>query len=212
MPKKKNGHSLQRRLKNELSDLGKCLHLSLNQIIEALEKRDADLAETVIPQIEALQVREDSSREVCLRILAMALGNTGEMRWTRSAHKVLSYMEESSAEIAQLAQHVKQLNKNLDFPLASTLPSMGRKASWMLHNSILTMLHADTEKALEIMEQDSFLDRNKEVFLEKAFDFIAEHPDYVRPAVPYIVISKHLERIGDHASHIAEEVIYLLQE
>jgi phosphate transport system protein len=85
-------------------------------------------------------------------------------------------------------------------------------ASRMLERSIRIALHPDAAGARKIMEEDSSLDRQKDDFAEKAISLVNDHPQNSQPVVPYVLVSRHLERIGDHASHIAEEVAYYLQE
>jgi phosphate transport system protein len=85
-------------------------------------------------------------------------------------------------------------------------------ASEMLERSIRITLDPDAEAARSIMESDSSLDRHRDDFIERAIAFVGEGPNDSPPVVPYVVISRHLERIGDHASHMAEEVAYYLQE
>jgi phosphate transport system protein len=61
------------------------------------------------------------------------------------------------------------------------------------------------------MEEDSSLDEHKDDFAKRAITFMADHPDSSEPVIPCVLVSRHLERIGDHASHMAEEVVYYLE-
>jgi phosphate transport system protein len=203
--------NLYRRLKKELRSIGENLSESMQQLIEALEHRDAESARNLLGQIQDLRQRQDSSIEICLQVLAQTNGNTPELRWTGCAHKVLSLMGKSSAEIAAIAKEIAEIEKGPDLPIARDLPEMGRMASQMLQQSIRTALHPDVENARSIMETDSSLDRHKEAFMKKATAFVTDNPTKSNPVAPYVLVSRHLERIGDHASHIAEEVAYYLQ-
>jgi phosphate transport system protein len=114
-------------------------------------------------------------------------------------------------EIAAIARQLGKINDGPDLPIAEDLPEMGRMASRMLEQSIRITLHPDVDGARRIMEEDSCLDRHKDDFATKAICFVNDYPQKSRPVVPYVLVSRHLERIGDHASHIAEEVAYYLQ-
>jgi len=211
MTRTQNNHMLQRQLKKEMGLIGKVLSRSLVQVLKAVEERDADLARELISGLQNLQGRENASRDVCVRILALTMGNTNELRWTNSAYKILSLMEKSSLEIEEIARQVEEIEKAPDLPFAKELPSMGAMASSMLRESIQAAISPDADDACRIIVTDSNLDRSKEAFKKKVAAFLSENPEAAQPVTPYLFISKHLERIGDHASHIAEEVAYFLQ-
>lgn len=212
MTKGQKNHTLHCRLKKQMSDIGKCLNESLHQVLEAMEKKEPGRALRLIPKLQNLQGREDASREDCLKILALTKGNTDQLRWTRIAHKILSIMKESSAEIEEIAHKVAKIKQNEDLPHVKDLPIMGQHVSRMLKKSIHAVLEPDAEHARSVIKADSSLDRSKQVFTEKAFAFLIKHPEATQFMVPYLFISKHLERIGDQASHMAEEVVYYLHD
>ena len=190
------------------NDLGRLMH----QVLLALEHRNGRSAENLLNRLCDLRKQEDSLKEVCLQILGSKNGTTPELRWTGCAHKVLSLMSGISAEIEGIAGQIGKIEDGPDLQIAEDLPEMGRVASRMLERSIRIALHPDADRARKIMEEDSSLDRQKEDFAKKAISLVNDRPENSRPVVPYVLISRHLERIGDHASHIAEEVAYYLQE
>ena len=190
------------------SDLGQ----SMEQVLRALEHRNGASAATILGGLDALREKEDTLNELCLQILGGKNGSTPELRWTGCAHKILSLVSRISQEIAAIARQIGKINDGPDLPIAEDLPEMGRMASRMLERSIQIALHPDAVGARRIMEEDSSLDRRKEDFAKKAISLVNDHPQDSQPVVPYVLVSRHLERIGDHASHIAEEVAYYLQE
>jgi phosphate transport system protein len=205
-------HSLYRQLRTEMDSVGSELAQSMQQALEALEQRNGGSAERILGRLDSLRKKEDSLKEICLRILGGKNGSTPELRWTGCSHKILSVMSGISVEIAAIARQIGKINNEPDLPIAQDLPEMGRMASRMLERSIQIALHPDADGARKIMEEDSSLDRHKDNFAEKAISLVSEHPRNSQPVVPYVLVSRHLERIGDHASHIAEEVAYYLQE
>ena len=212
MPNAMKDRGLYGRLKKEMSSFGKDLNQSMQQVLKAFEQRNAEAAKKILGRLRALRVRGDRSREICLQILAGTNGNTPELRWTGCAHKILSLMDKSSLEIAAIARQIRKIGKDPELPIAEDLPRMGRMASEMLERSIRIALRPDAENARSIMETDSCLDRHRDDFIKRAIAFVGESPKNSQPVVPYVIVSRHLERIGDHASHIAEEVAYYLEE
>ena len=212
MSKEARNKPLSLKLAKEVSTLGKDLDKLMNRVLEALAALDVESAEELLAELYTLQKKEYASRETCLEILADRKGNTIELEWIKCAHKVLSLMGESSFEIAEIAYKISEIKKNPEMILADELPFMGQLAAKMLTNSIHTLLQPDVDKALKIMVSDTSLDKCKRDFTEKALILMMEDPESLYPVVPYLHISQHLERIGDHASHIAEEVAYYLHE
>jgi len=200
------------RLRTEMSSIGRDLNQSMQQVLEAFEQRDAKSVKQILGRLRALRERGDQSREICIQILARTDSNTPELRWAGCAHKILSLMVKSSLEISAFARQITKIGKDPELPIAEELPRMGRMASEMLERSIQITLLPDAATARSIMEADSSLDRHRDEFIERAIAFVGERPDNSRPVVPYVMVSRHLERIGDHASDIAEEVAYYLQE
>ena len=212
MPNSETSQGLYARLKTEMHAVGRGLSHSMRKVLEALERRNGVSAEQLLGLLEDLQKNEDTLRDICIEILAGKSRNTPELRWTGCAHRILQLMSKTSAEIASIARQIGKINQGPDLPIAQDLPEMARMASEMLERSIQTALHPDPESARRVMEEDSSLDRHKEDFTNRAISLVNDHPENSQPVVPYVLVSRHLERIGDHASHIAEEVAYYLQE
>ena len=212
MPNTEDHQGLYRQLKTEMDSVGRDLGQSMQQVLQALEQRNGTAAERILGRLDDLRKKEDTLKDICLQVLGGKNGSTPELRWTGCAHKILSLMSGISTEIAAIAGQIGKINEGPDLPIAEDLPEMGRMASRMLERSIRIALHPDAEGARRIMEEDSSLDRHKEDFAKRAIALVNHHPENSQPVVPYVLVSRHLERIGDHASHIAEEVAYYLQE
>jgi len=208
----KDCQGLYGQLRTEMDSVGSDLGQSMEQVLQALEHRNGASAARILGGIDALREKEDTLNELCLQILGGKNGSTPELRWAGCAHKILSLISRISHEIAAIARQIGKINDGPDLPIAEDLPEMGRMASRMLERSIRIALHPDAVGARKIMEEDSSLDRRKEDFAKKAISLVNDHPQDSQPVVPYVLVSRHLERIGDHASHIAEEVAYYLQE
>lgn len=212
MKARKKNPTLQSRLRKEMSSLGERLNESLRQVLLAMEEQDTNQARKLIPELNELKEQEDTSHDLCLQILTFTQGNADQIRWTNSAHKILSLMKKSSTEIEEIAHKLTKIEQAPAFPLIKDLPEMGRVANGMLQKSIHAALEPDVDFALGVIEADSSLDRSREHFMDEAVAFLSKNPDATPLMVPYLFISQHLERIGDHASHIAEEVVYYLHD
>lgn len=207
----RHDHGLPSRLRSELESLGRALETILEDTLRACEERNAEKARDLCAQVRGLDEQTSICRETCLEILARPGGGTPEKRWTGHAHTILCLLSEISREIAEIASRTVLLGPGPAPALARDLPRMGREASRMLSGSIRSVLRPDVVTARRIMVSDHSLDHQREAFLSKATDFMLAHPEAARPALPYVQISRHLERLGDHASHMAQEVVYHLE-
>lgn len=211
MPNFENHKNLYDQLTTEMDFIGRDLGQAIQQVLKALRERNGGPPEELLGRLDDLQKREGALMDLCLEILAGRNGKTPELRWTGCAYKILSLMSKSSAEIAAIARQADKIHQGPELPIAGDLTRMGTLAARMLERSIQTTLHPDAESARKIMEEDSSLDRHKEDFAQRAICLANEYPENAQPVVPYVLVSRHLERIGDHASHIAEEVAYYLR-
>jgi len=209
-PREAGRHDLHRRLQEEISRIGQGLSRSLRTVMQALEEHDTGRARRLLHDLEQLRNREGAYREMCFRILAAMEGNTEELRWTDKAHRILFLMEQSVTEIRGIAEDVARIDGRPADALDRDLPEMGRLACGMLDRSANAVLRREAGSAREILRNDSSLDRSCDAFAEKAGAFLTLHPEAAHAVRPYLSISERLERIGDHASHMAEEVIYFL--
>lgn len=203
---------LGRRLKTEMDSIGRDLDQAMHRVIEALEKRNGFSADRVSERLVDLLEREEDLNEICLEILGGKKGPTPELRWAGCAHRVLSLLFRVCEEITGIAAQIGKINEGPELPIRQELPEMGRMASEMLTGSIQAVLRPDAECARRVMEEDSCLDRRKEDFANSAVCLVNQTLNDSRAVVPYVLVSRHFERIGDHASHIAEEVAYYLGE
>jgi phosphate transport system protein len=193
-----------------MDSIGRDLGQSMHEVIEALEKHNGFSAERISARLVDLLEREEGLTEICLEILGARKGPTPELRWTGCAHRVLSLLFRVCEEIAGIAGQIDKINQGPDLPLRQDLPEMGRMARGMLIRSIQAVIHPDAEGARRVMQEDPGLDRRKEDFAKRAVRLVNERLNDSQPVVPYVLVSRHFERIGDHASHIAEEVAYYL--
>ncbi len=212
MPNTEDRHGLYGQLKTEMRSVGSDLQESMRKILEVLERRDGAGARDLSSRLDELRDKEDTLKELCLQILGGSSRNTPELRWTGCAHNVLSLMSKISDEIVIIAKQIGKIHEGPDLPIAEDLPEMARLAARMLDQSIQTALDPDAVSARRVMEEDSSLDKRKDDFATRAIALVNEYPENSQPVVPYVLVSRHLERIGDHASHIAEEVAYYLQD
>ena len=203
-------HSELDTLKSHLMLMGEKASEAVKKSIDALTEQDVDLAESVISgdgQIDALEVEIDQE---ATRYLTLRSPVASDLRLITVAIKASHDLERVGDEARNIAKRVRKLllKSGLSGDLYS-IPEMDRQAREMLRDALQAFLHEETEKAYRVMQQDEVVDHyNKENF--KAFIREAKgEPELMKRYLDMIFISKSLERIADHATNLAEEVIFL---
>jgi phosphate transport system protein len=189
---------------------GRCERL-LENASRALEERDASLAaavQTADREVDADEMRID---EMTVRILALRQPAGRDLRLLVTAIKVVTDLERIGDEAANVAERATQLAEGGELPssLRGQLHEMARAAKEIVHQALEAFVGSDEELAREVLERDDEVDALYGEVMRASMAHIQAHPEHVEMAVCAASTSKYLERIGDHATNIAEMVVYL---
>ncbi len=198
-------------LKKELLELSALVEENVVKSIQSLKNRDEVLAREVINGDDVVDHSEVALEEQCLKILALHQPVAGDLRFIISTLKINNELE----RIADLAVNIAERSlvimrqKVIDAPFDFT--HMSQKSRFMLARSIESLIKMDITLAHEVCQADDEVDElNREVY-QRVYKLIKEQPDNVEILINYISVSRHLERIADYATNIAEDVIYLVE-
>ncbi len=203
-------------LHKELGQLEKQL-LALTAIVEenvqlsfrALTERDIALAEKLIASDEEVNRKEVELEEECLKILALHQPVANDLRMIVAILKINSNLERIADQAVNISERTVDLAKfaHVDCPL--NLEDMAQKVIVMLGQAIEALINADLELAQDVLELDDEVDtlhgHNYGLFK----DYIRKAPETIDTVLSYLTVSRHLERVADRATNIAEDVIYL---
>ena len=198
-------------LKKELLELSALVEENVVKSIESLKTRDELLAREVIKSDDVVDHSEVALEEQCLKILALHQPVAGDLRFIISALKINNELERVADLAVNIAERslVIMRQKLIDPPFDFT--HMAQKALSMLARSIDSLIKMDIALAHEVCQADDEVDEiNREVYL-RVYQLIKEQPDHVEILINYVSVSRHLERIADYATNIAEDVIYLVE-
>jgi len=198
-------------LKKELLELSALVEENVVKSIKSLKNRDESLAREVINGDDVVDHSEVALEEQCLKILALHQPVAGDLRFIISTLKINNELE----RIADLAVNIAERSlvimrqKVIDAPFDFT--HMSQKSRFMLARSIESLIKMDITLAHEVCQADDEVDEiNREVY-QRVYQLIKENPDNVEILINYVSVSRHLERIADYATNIAEDVIYLVE-
>ena len=205
-------------MKNEIDKLKKKL-LALSAEVEqqlwlsvkSIKERDADLARRVIEHDFSIDQDEVDVEEECLKILALYQPVAIDLRFIVTAFKINNDLERigdlsvNIAERSEFLAHREPVDVPFDFDL------MAEKAQAMLRDSIASLVNLDCMLAYRVCRSDDEVDAmNKEMY-EQVKQGILDRPEHIESLIHLLSVSRHLERIGDHATNIAEDVIYMIE-
>jgi phosphate transport system protein len=199
------------KIKKRILSLGAMVEERVRMVIKALELRDADIAERIIKSDHEIDEMEVEIEEECLKILALYQPVAIDLRFLTAVIKINNDLERVADEAVNIAERVRVIAKRqrLDIPFNHSL--MAEKSEFMLKKSLDAFVNMDVDIALRVCTLDDEVDN----MINEAYDVvkhaIGEHPDRVSYLINLLLVSRHLERIADHATNIAEEVIYLVE-
>jgi phosphate transport system protein len=182
---------------------------AVNLAIESLLKGRADLARSVIDGDKEIDRKEVEIEEDCLKILALHQPVAQDLRHVAACLKIDNDLERIGDLAVNIAERVLSSSSH-EFSLPDPFREMVACAMDMLRTSIDAFVRADTAAARSVMVQDDVVDRDNRLVIERLLVRMRENPNMIDRALELISVSKNIERIADHATNIAEDVIYLV--
>ncbi len=198
-------------LRERLMAMAGLVEESIGRATHALVARDAKLARQVVESDEPINLAEVEIDEFCLKLLALYHPEAGDLRFVTMAFKINNDLERMGDLAVNIAERTLELlNEPLLKPLID-LPRMAELAQGMVKDSLDAFIKRDAERAREVCRRDDAVDKLNDQLFRELLTYMLQDPKSVQRAVALILIGRHLERIADHATNIAEDVVYLVQ-
>jgi phosphate transport system protein len=198
------------RLKKEILSLGAIVENSVQMAVRSIEDKDAQLADEVIKADLEIDQSEVDLEEDCLKILALHQPVAIDLRFIIAVLKINSDLERIGDLAVNIAERVKSLSSHPSIMVPYDLQGLADKTRWMLRSSLDSLVNLDARLAHQICMADDDVDVINRNMYDLVKDAIRKHPDHVDMLIPYLSVSRYLERIADHATNIAEDVIYMV--
>ena len=197
-------------LKEMLLTMASHAESSVHKVIEALGKRDFDLAQRVQAEDNVIDRFEVEVDDLAIKLLART-PSSRELRLITVAMKVSQNLERVGDETTTIARRVQELCQDAPLKLGLNMPQMAKLAAQMLKGALDAFVNQDPAAARALIPQDKDIDLlNKQNHQHLAEQMIRD-PESVTRCLSLMVISKSLERIADHAKNVAQEVVYLCE-
>ena len=194
-------------LHGALIDMGAMIESAISGAITALENRDVQKAKDIIAYDEEIDAQERLIEEMCMKLLLRQQPVARDLRMISTALKLITDMErigDHAADISELAimlRDLPQMNSN-------SLREMAVQTSTMLISSVEAYVEQDEEKARAVIRQDDVVDDLFVTVKSEMIEAIRQNSDFSEAAADLLMAAKYFERIGDHATNIAEWAVY----
>jgi len=198
-------------IKRELLAIGGQVEESLWKAVQAFNERDEALAREVVETDREIDRREVRMEEECLKVLALHQPVAVDLRLLVAVLKINNDLERIGDLACNIARRARFLAAHPQVEAPFDLPGMARLAQTMLHDSLDAVVNMDTAQARKVCEADDELDAVHRQTYGLVRDEIRANPAQLDALTHILSTSNHLERIGDLATNIAEDVIYMVE-
>jgi len=197
-------------LKKKILSLGAYVENSVGLAVKAIENRDPELAQAVIKGDGEVDRAEVELEEDCLKILALHQPVAIDLRFIIAVLKINNDLERINDLAVNIAERAQFLKNNPPISIPFDLDGISSKTQWMLRTCLDSLVNLDSKLAREVCASDDYVDSINREMYNLVTDAIKARPEHVDILIPYLSVSRYLERIADHATNISEDVIYMV--
>ncbi len=209
---------MQRRFELELSELqqkllvlGDLAEDMLHRAVESVLNRNGELAQAVIDSDDQADALENEIEEYCIQLIALHQPAASDVRFLTMAMKINRDLERMADKAVDIAQRCLELMEHAPVKPFIDLPRVAGIVQEMVKDTLDAFVNRDAILAQEVRERDKQVDAIYDQTLRELLTYMIERPELVRPGISTLLLFRHLERIGDLAANIGEEVYYLVE-
>jgi phosphate transport system protein len=205
--------SFDDQLKNvahQIARMGGMAESQFSSAVDALARRDSDLAGRVVNADTGLDGLEQQVEEETVRILALRQPVATDLREIIAAFKIASDTERIGDYAVNVAKRTLALNQLPPAQPASAVPRMSRLVQSIVKDTFDAYVERDADKALDVWHRDAEVDEMYTSLFRELLTYMMEDPRAITPCTHLLFVAKNIERIGDHATNIAETIHYLV--
>ncbi|HYZ47696.1 MAG TPA: phosphate signaling complex protein PhoU [Sphingomonas sp.] len=195
-------------LRGLISEMGGRAEAAIESAVIALSRYDVDLAARVIEDDRKIDELEIAVERLAVQIMTLRAPMADDLRETVAALKIAGVIERIGDYAKNIAKRVAQMSRNAKVEVISVLPAMARLAGDMLRDVLNAFAARDPEAAIDVCNRDREVDDFYNSIFRTLLTFMMENPTTIGEAAHLLFIAKNLERIGDHATNIAEMVYF----
>jgi phosphate transport system protein len=197
-------------LQQLLLRMGGLVEQQIARAIESLVERDSDLARDVIERDREVNQLDILIDEECLKVIALHQPAAGDLRLVTTGLKINTDLERIGDMAVNICERALELNEEPILKPYIDIPRMAKEAQAMVRTSLDSFVQRNTQAAVRVIDQDDVVDGLAHQVYRELLSYMAEDPKTISRATKILLISKYLERIADHATNIAEMVVFMV--
>jgi phosphate transport system protein len=198
-------------IREKLLEMGGKVELMIGNAMQSLVERDSELAQKTIAFDHEINHLEMVIDEKCLEVLARRQPAARDLRFITLALKIVTDLERIGDQCANIAKRVIELNREPNLKPYIDLPRMALAASNMVRDALDAFVRGDDALAIKVCQDDQVVDDLNEQIQRELLTFMMADPGTIARGIKVNYISKCLERIADHATNVAEMVIFMVK-
>lgn len=199
------------RLHRDIVSMCSAVEELINESVRGLQNRSSTMADELAIRDREINELDVRIEEECLKILALYHPVANDLRRVAAVLKIIGELERVGDLAVNIAERSSDIAKHPQFPLPDRLSEMATESLSMLHGSIDSYIELDAQKARDVCLRDDGVDAlNVELIQELKRD-MSRDPSFVDPGMHMFSCVRHIERVADHATNIAEDVVYLIE-
>ena len=202
-------HDLEE-LKERLLWMAGLAERSVHQAVQAVFQKDEALANRVLDEEKAINEMQIEIDDRVMQLVALQQPMAVDLRFILSASRINNDLERIGDQAVNIAQSASRILRHPQVKPYVDLPRMSELAEGMVRDSLNALVHRDAELAKSVLIRDDEVDHLRDQIFRELLTYMMENSAVVFPAFELVLITKNLERIGDHATNIAEDVIYMV--
>jgi len=196
------------RLRALISQMGGLAEHAIGEAMRCLMQRDLDGADRIVQEDVKLDALEVETERQAVQLIALRAPMAGDLRDVVAALKISGVVERIGDYAKNIAKRVPLLENVGSIEPLSLLPEMARISTEMVHNVLDAFVERDADAAVRVCERDHAVDDFYDSIFRTLLTHMMENPHNIGPSAHLLFVAKNLERVGDHATNIAEMVYY----
>ena len=204
-------HEELEQVKEKTLKLGSLVEAMVENAVSSLVDRDSRLAEETIASDRKVDTLEVEINEDCIRLLALQQPAAKDLRFITTAMKITTDLERMADQAVNICQRAIELNEEPQLKPYIDIPIMSQLSQKMMREALDAFVRRDAEMARQVIPEDNKVDALKNQIFRELLTFMMEDPRTIPRAIRLILVSRHLERIADHATNVAEMVVFLVE-
>jgi phosphate transport system protein len=198
-------------LKNRLLEMGALVEDRVHRAVHSLIDRKPEAAEAIITADRVINELHIEIDDRCLKLLATQTPLAVDLRLITSAMKINSDLERIGDQAVNIAENVVKILPHPPLKPLIDIPRMAEIAEKMTRDALDSFVRRDPELARDVLRRDDSVDQLKDQVFRELLTYMMADPGTIQRALCLILISRNLERVADHATNIAEDVIFLVE-